>query len=151
MGGHLAPISPTLSRWPSPQNDFRSWSCCHQCKSMIGIQSCRSNRVCTTQHMLNIANPHSESRLVIPNPCTSISGSNAHQFESLCQSIRIVVLGGPRRGEGREIRTPNLLIWSQTRYRCAIPPMISLALIRSTRSTPPSPDFFKNSIRPLFK
>ncbi len=24
--------------------------------------------------------------------------------------------------EGREIRTPNLLIWSQTRYRCAIPP-----------------------------
>ena len=25
--------------------------------------------------------------------------------------------------EGREIRTPNLLIWSQTRYRCAIPPL----------------------------
>ena len=25
--------------------------------------------------------------------------------------------------EGREIRTPNLLIWSQTRCRCAIPPM----------------------------
>ena len=24
--------------------------------------------------------------------------------------------------EGREIRTPNLLIWSQTRCRCAIPP-----------------------------
>ena len=24
--------------------------------------------------------------------------------------------------EGREIRTPDLLIWSQTRYRCAIPP-----------------------------
>ena len=24
--------------------------------------------------------------------------------------------------EGRETRTPNLLIWSQTRYRCAIPP-----------------------------
>ena len=28
-----------------------------------------------------------------------------------------------RRNEGREIRTPNLLIWSQTRYRCAIPPV----------------------------
>ena len=28
--------------------------------------------------------------------------------------------------EGREIRTPNLLIWSQTRYRCAIPPLLSL-------------------------
>ena len=26
--------------------------------------------------------------------------------------------------EGREIRTPNLLIWSQTRYRCAIPPLV---------------------------
>ena len=27
------------------------------------------------------------------------------------------------KNEGREIRTPNLLIWSQTRCRCAIPPM----------------------------
>ncbi len=27
-----------------------------------------------------------------------------------------------RKYEGREIRTPNLLIWSQTRCRCAIPP-----------------------------
>ena len=27
-----------------------------------------------------------------------------------------------QRNEGREIRTPNLLIWSQTRCRCAIPP-----------------------------
>ena len=26
--------------------------------------------------------------------------------------------------EGREIRTPNLLIWSQTRCRCAIPPLV---------------------------
>jgi hypothetical protein len=25
--------------------------------------------------------------------------------------------------EDREIRTPNLLIWSQTRYRCAISPV----------------------------
>ncbi len=25
--------------------------------------------------------------------------------------------------EAREIRTPNLLIWSQTRYRCAIAPV----------------------------
>ena len=30
------------------------------------------------------------------------------------------------KNEGREIRTPNLLIWSQTRYRCAIPPLLSL-------------------------
>ena len=28
--------------------------------------------------------------------------------------------------EAREIRTPNLLIWSQTRYRCAIAPMITM-------------------------
>ena len=34
------------------------------------------------------------------------------------------------RNEGREIRTPNLLIWSQTRCRCTIPPM-SLFLRRS--------------------
>ena len=33
------------------------------------------------------------------------------------------------RNEGREIRTPNLLIWSQTRYRCAIPPLIRAAAI----------------------
>ena len=30
--------------------------------------------------------------------------------------------------EGREIRTPNLLIWSQTRYRCAIAPMFCYGL-----------------------
>ena len=34
--------------------------------------------------------------------------------QSLAQQIQI---------EGREIRTPNLLIWSQTRCRCAIPPL----------------------------
>ena len=33
----------------------------------------------------------------------------------------------PRQDEGREIRTPNLLIWSQTRCRCAMPPLITLA------------------------
>ena len=27
--------------------------------------------------------------------------------------------------EAREIRTPNLLIWSQTRYRCTIAPMVA--------------------------
>ena len=32
-----------------------------------------------------------------------------------------------QRNEGREIRTPNLLIWSQTRYRCAIHPMLAMA------------------------
>ena len=31
------------------------------------------------------------------------------------------------KNEGREIRTPNLLIWSQTRYRCAIHPMLAMA------------------------
>ena len=35
------------------------------------------------------------------------------------------VAAAPTANEGREIRTPNLLIWSQTRYRCAIPPMYS--------------------------
>ena len=32
-----------------------------------------------------------------------------------------------QRNEGREIRTPNLLIWSQTRCRCAIPPLTPTA------------------------
>ena len=31
--------------------------------------------------------------------------------------------------EGREIRTPNLLIWSQTRCRCAIPPSAKMSLL----------------------
>ena len=33
----------------------------------------------------------------------------------------------PSKNEGREIRTPNLLIWSQTRCRCAIPPLLYFA------------------------
>ena len=52
----------------------------------------------------------------------------AEQYEGpLCsdetdeQSRCDVVFGNCN--EGREIRTPNLLIWSQTRCRCAIPPM----------------------------
>ena len=32
----------------------------------------------------------------------------------------------PKTNEAREIRTPNLLIWSQTRCRCVIPPLIFL-------------------------
>ena len=32
-----------------------------------------------------------------------------------------------KQNEGREIRTPNLLIWSQTRCRCAIPPLLASA------------------------
>ncbi len=32
-----------------------------------------------------------------------------------------------KENEAREIRTPNLLIWSQTRYRCAIAPMAATA------------------------
>ena len=35
--------------------------------------------------------------------------------------------------EAREIRTPNLLIWSQTRYRCAIAPLQDCVLCRSLR------------------
>ena len=34
--------------------------------------------------------------------------------------------------EGREIRTPNLLIWSQTHYRCAIPPHAEYRSINHT-------------------
>ena len=38
---------------------------------------------------------------------------------ALCELFGIIDKGN----EGREVRTPNLLIWSQTRCRCAIPPM----------------------------
>ena len=37
-------------------------------------------------------------------------------------------LSGSIRKEGREIRTPNLLIWSQTCYRCAILPVTDLGM-----------------------
>ena len=38
---------------------------------------------------------------------------------ALCQCVS--------KSERREIRTPNLLIWSQTLYRCAIHPMLAIA------------------------
>ena len=46
---------------------------------------------------------------------------------------RLKTLHGARRkrideSEGREIRTPNLLIWSQTRCCCAIPPCQNVAI-----------------------
>ena len=41
---------------------------------------------------------------------------------------RLATLGQDRQNEGREIRTPNLLIWSQTRYRCGIPPHGNVAV-----------------------
>ena len=41
---------------------------------------------------------------------------------------RCVALGQHGRNEIRKIRTRNLLIWSQTRYRCATPPHANVAL-----------------------
>ena len=37
--------------------------------------------------------------------------------------------GTPLKSEAREIRTPNLLIWSQTRCRCAMPPMLTFQFL----------------------
>ena len=37
-----------------------------------------------------------------------------------------------RKDEGREIRTPNLLIWSQTRCHCAMPPLNALQAFTNT-------------------
>ena len=39
------------------------------------------------------------------------------------RSPRLLGRDGAHGNEGREIRAPNHLIWSQTRCRCAIPPM----------------------------
>ena len=62
-------------------------------------------------------------------------------FELVSDDLRFRVLLVQKAGslsklsctnEGREIRTPNLLIWSQTRCRCAIPPMnLNIILIRN--------------------
>ena len=53
--------------------------------------------------------------------------------------------------EGREIRTPNLLIWSQTRYRCAIPPLMAavadILYWRKTR-TAAAPPAASGDLRP---
>jgi hypothetical protein len=69
----------------------------------------------------------------------NLRASNQSLYSSVAerQSCKLKVLGSIPSGgllhlclsrleskdEGREIRTPNLLIWSQTRCRCAIPPM----------------------------
>ena len=49
-----------------------------------------------------------------------LESSIAHLDERRILSYHF--LKSPRDFEGREIRTHNLLIWSQTRYRCAISP-----------------------------
>ena len=45
-----------------------------------------------------------------------------------------------QRNEGREIRTPNLLIWSQTRCRCAIPPSATMGFVIPSVAKRPSMD-----------
>ena len=79
------------------------------------------------------------SQTFVHTPCVRIPGSckqtrspslwcTAHVSEQRCSQYRLhndTILAHGRaehQNEGREIRTPNLLIWSQTRYRCAIPP-----------------------------
>ena len=42
-------------------------------------------------------------------------------------SFRAALNPSDGKSERREIRTPNLLIWSQTRYRCATHPMLAIA------------------------
>ena len=49
-----------------------------------------------------------------------------------------------QQNEGREIRTPNLLIWSQTRYRCAIPPGTVAAVGRRWKQPPSAVSAFQS-------
>ncbi len=52
-------------------------------------------------------------------------GGKGHElFNGVVSAFRHPQSARPE-GEGREIRTPNLLIWSQTRCRCAIPPVLN--------------------------
>jgi hypothetical protein len=55
--------------------------------------------------------------------------------------------GADVRNEDREIRTPNLLIWSQTRYRCAISPVCN----RTRRHTSDSNNKKRLSTTPLMQ
>ena len=61
----------------------------------------------------------------------SLGGPQFHFCSSPPRMCRSVASRKDRRHEGREIGTPNLLIWSQTRYRCAIPPYAIVSLMEN--------------------
>ena len=50
---------------------------------------------------------------------------HVHDVYIIMDGLVFVFLCEDSKNEAREIRTPNLLIWSQTRCRCAIAPLMS--------------------------
>ena len=67
------------------------------------------------------------SEEMIPEECRSQGlaefGLNLVSFEFDFDFLQVPRMeSATKENEAREIRTPNLLIWSQTRYRCAIAP-----------------------------
>ena len=69
----------------------------------------------------------------------SLGGPQFHFCSSPSRMCRSVASRKDRRHEGREIGTPNLLIWSQTRYRCAIPPHANVTLSVPRGTATPMP------------
>ena len=74
--------------------------------------------------------PATRVRVPVAEKCLSCEGVGKHVFPPLLSSVlrgrshgkSFCCRFGGQENEAREIRTPNLLIWSQTRCRCAIAP-----------------------------
>ena len=127
----------------SPHGDVRSWPFCQQFNawhsdSMPSRQSQLNNATHAIHRFVIDVDQCQRVRIgceslliVIPNQCGSFPINANRSLVPVPIDVVSLFGGGPRISEGREIRTPNLLIWSQTRYRCAIPPMVSLSLIRA--------------------
>ena len=86
----------------------------------IGYKDCRTN-------LREIYNQAWQHLAVWSSGMILAQGAIGPGFNSrsspLTQRRSVLIRGlGRQNAEGREIRAPNLLIWSQTRYRCAIPP-----------------------------
>ena len=61
----------------------------------------------------------------IVNSSPPVEFHHVHDVYIIMDGLVLVFLCEDSKHEAREIRTPNLLIWSQTRCRCAIAPLMS--------------------------
>ena len=115
---------------------FSHWSCadapmttalhlgCHWCAPVYALSiGSHGVRWCTErplyQKSRSRTRPLSSILDMVPQPCLDYLSSIPRVRR---KGGRVRIQAPDQEGEGREIRTPNLLIWSQTRCRCAIPP-----------------------------
>ena len=73
-------------------------------------------------------------------PALPLDLCHSHQLLHLLRLAGVVALD--QQNEAREIRTPNLLIWSQTRCRCAIAPAAT------SLHTEPAQEVHDDGLRP---